>query len=271
MARKKYLKLCNALTAKGTKCKNEAGWGTGLSFGRCKWHGGTGARALEATKRRIEATALPMGDYSRHLEDTQIKELAERFRSKVNPTDLLDELAIMRAVVTNRINNAERIKEALLAWHASFDDAYGEDAQLWFLRVRDISSELEVLKADEDWENYNIQLAALESLMQQQPLPENYMKKPREIQGLDHVPKLLQQIGAMVERVHKIEQDGAVTINVLLGVLNQVGEKAVHAARESIESDTERAAFITAFRLGVAAIPLMATGSPVGHRQSQLD
>lgn len=254
---------CNANTKRGAKCRKAAGWGTPNDTGPCRLHGGNTPSTL-ARQEYIKANATTMGVYSSHMERTDIIELAERFRTKVNPTDLHDELALIRAVVLKEIDRVEDLRDHFMRWGASFTRAYQEKVSTWFHVALMHKQSLEEAQLDEDWEGYEKALQNLRRHMRNVPDPLHYMDKPTQLHDLGHMTKLLNQVGTLAEKIHKIEQDGSVSIATLLGLLNRIGEIAINAARDTIRSDVDRAAFIAQFRESVVRIPLVATGSPVG-------
>lgn len=79
--------VCGAKTRSGTPCKLRAGWGTQhFGSGRCKLHGGNAGRPIIH------------GRYSLFHRQS-LAEKAQRFLSDDNPSSLIEELALTRALL----------------------------------------------------------------------------------------------------------------------------------------------------------------------------
>lgn len=91
------------------KCNRPSGWGTDHpGQGRCKLHGGS--------------TPIKSGRYSK-ITRPALRERIERFESDPDPTNLLPEVALLRAFTEDLIERFDEIygeDGALLAWHESF-------------------------------------------------------------------------------------------------------------------------------------------------------
>ena len=109
MSRKAYDK-CGAKKRQGKgKCTRPAGWGTDhAGQGRCKLHGGS--------------TPIKHGRYSK-ITRPALQERIQRFEADPDPTNLLPEVALLRALTEDLVQRFDDIygpDGALLAWHESF-------------------------------------------------------------------------------------------------------------------------------------------------------
>ena len=82
-------RFCGATTRAGTPCRRPAGWGTDHpGEGRCKLHGGS--------------NPIKHGRYSR-IKRARIRELIDQYRNDPQPLDLLEEVLILRALLTDYV------------------------------------------------------------------------------------------------------------------------------------------------------------------------
>src|SRR5690554_1667741 len=100
--------ICGAKTRSGAPCKKQAGWGTDhLGQGKCRLHGG--------------ATPVKHGRYST-ITRPRIRELLDQFENDAEPLNLLPEVKLLRALLTDFVERYDEITEATLAWHNSWGD-----------------------------------------------------------------------------------------------------------------------------------------------------
>lgn len=100
------MKPCGATTRAGGTCKKQAGWGTDhLGEGKCRLHGG--------------ATPIRHGRYSK-ITRPRIRELLDQYENDPAPLDLLPEVKLLRALLTDWVERYDEFVDALLAWHDSF-------------------------------------------------------------------------------------------------------------------------------------------------------
>lgn len=98
---------CGATTRAGGSCKNPMGFKTDhFGQGRCYLHGGVSGRVTH-------------GRYSK-IKRPRIAELVKAFEADPDPTNLLSDLALLRALTMDFIERYDETTEALLAWHSSF-------------------------------------------------------------------------------------------------------------------------------------------------------
>jgi hypothetical protein len=95
-------------------CLKEAGFGTDYDRGACKFHGGR----------------VPMkhGRYSK-VANEKISKLIETYEQDPAPLDITAELASMRAVLVDYINNYHAIREAVVEWNAAEFEEKGNQAR----------------------------------------------------------------------------------------------------------------------------------------------
>ena len=100
--------ICGAQKRQGEGvCTRPAGWGTDHpGEGRCKLHGGK--------------NPIRHGRYST-VKRERIRELIEQYEADPDPLDMGGELAACRALFQDFIERYDEYREALVAWHASFD------------------------------------------------------------------------------------------------------------------------------------------------------
>jgi len=146
-----------------TYCKNEPGFGTDhLGIGRCKFHAGS---VPNMTKRhRYESAKF----------GSRVQELFDAFRDDPQPHNMLNELALLRAITVDYVERHEQIMFALY-----------------------------------DWATNGIDVSA--------------KGKPPELPDLITVRKIIADIGAMIERMHRIEQRGLISIQAFKQAFEQVG------------------------------------------------
>lgn len=91
-------------------CRRPAGWGTNhVGTGACKLHGGCGG-------------VLKHGRYSK-VNRVRLGNLIAEYEDDPDPLNVLPELAAARALFVDFIERYDTWREALLAWHASFNES----------------------------------------------------------------------------------------------------------------------------------------------------
>ena len=97
---------CGARTRSGGHCLKPSGWGTDhVGQGRCRLHGG--------------ATPITSGRYSK-VQRERVRELIEQFEADPDPLNILPELAAARALFQDFVERYDEWRDALLAWHESY-------------------------------------------------------------------------------------------------------------------------------------------------------
>lgn len=202
-------------------CKRPAGWGTDHpGEGRCKLHGGVGQKPSAAY---LEVNASP-----------RLKELLDGYATDPELLSLNRELIRMRAIVHDYIERHDSLTAATLAWHASFSSGFDEAEKLW---REQLALYLEAVQAGHS-----------EPAMgpPRPPIPEAFENKPRKLPDLAEAVGLMNQIGAMVERIQKREQERSISYSEVERVLNELGLKTVMALREVIADDADLSQFTPA-------------------------
>lgn len=225
---------CGAKTRSGTPCKKEAGWGTDhLGQGKCKLHGG--------------ATPVKHGRYSK-INRPRIRELLDQFEHDPVPLDLLPEVKLLRALVLDFIERYDEFVDAMHAWHATFEHSYREAFSDWREKM------LQQVE-DEGWEN----IEARDLLSPPDPL--EYVTKPRQVLDISAAAGLVDKVGAMVDRIEKHKQSGAITISTLDRVLEAVGVELVAALREEVTDEALRTRVAQAFERRWSTVRIDSPGS----------
>ena len=218
---------CGAKTRSGGRCKKTAGWGTDhKGQGRCRLHGG--------------ATPIRSGRYST-VKREGVRQLIEHHAGDVDPLDVLPEIAAARALFQDFVERYDAWREGLLAWHASFSDAYLDHLKSIARNKADDGA------ADALGELRRAYEACVEmGLVPGDPL--GYQAKPREVLDLSDAVRHLSTIATIAQREKKLQLDNAVSRRDLLRVLTEMTRVV---EREVADSDVQ-----TRIRDGWAAIQL---------------
>lgn len=209
--------LCGAKTRSGSPCRNKAGYKTDhVGQGRCHLHGGL--------------NPIKHGRYST-ITRPRIKELLEQFENDPAPMDLLPEVKLLRALLTDFVERYDEVTEAILAWHNSWGDRYREAVGVWreqMIRALE-SGGWQDTEADD---------------LPDPPEPLDYMTKPRQMLDITAAAGLVDKVGAMVDRIEKHKREGSITLETLDRVLEQLGVEVVHALTEEVPDAVARAAVL---------------------------
>lgn len=235
------MKTCGAKTRSGGVCKKQAGWGTDhLGEGRCRLHGG--------------ATPIKHGRYST-ITRPRVRELLDQYENDPEPLNLLPEVKLLRALLTDFVERYDEITDATLAWHNSWGEEYRKAVATWREKMlrRLESGGWQDIEPDD---------------LPDPPDPLDYMNKPRQMLDITAAAGLVDKVGAMVDRIEKHRKEGAITLDTLNRVLEQLGVEVVHAAQEVIQDAATRAALLNAVerRWGTVhldtAVPARPAASP---------
>lgn len=208
---------CGAKTRKGTPCKARAGHGTDhVGQGKCKLHGG--------------ATPIRSGRYSKIARPRLVEILEGLKNDGTDPLDLEPELQLLRGLVLDYIERYDAITEALLDWHSSFGPGYAQEVQDWRHKLADWCKLLDTDGSDPP------------SI----PIPRAFEAKPRQMADILTVGRFINDIGAMVERIHKRRAEGTITLATLDRVLEQHGFELVAVAQEVIPDAAARETLLDA-------------------------
>lgn len=211
---------CGAKNRAGSPCKQPAGWGTDHpGQGRCKLHGGK--------------SLVKHGRYST-IQRPRIKELLQQFENDPNPLDLLPETQLLRALITDFIERWDHYTDLTHTWHAMYTKAYRDAVDEWREKM---------IQLLEDGGYENTTTADLPPV----PDPADYApEKPRQLLDITAAATLVDKVGAMIDRIEKHKREGAITLDTLNRVLEQLGVEVVHAAQEVIRDAATRAALLHA-------------------------
>ena len=206
---------CGAITRDGSPCSNAAGKGTSHpGEGRCKYHGGVGQ--IRGTRYEQLSTTPRLG------------ELIDQFAADTDPLNLSHELHLLRALVSDYVERYDETTAALLAWHASFDTGFLKEMQLWRERLAKYLEEAERIGREPD-EAFPLP-----------PQPEEYAQKPRQMVDITAAAGLINQIGAMADRIEKRQQTGSITMARVAQMLEELALELVNACEEVGIRDTVR-------------------------------
>jgi hypothetical protein len=201
-------KYCGAVSGRGT---------THLGQGRCSDHSG-----LKDGDRR-----LGTGKYSMErggIKHKTIADLYEQFLADPDPTNLLDEIALMRGLIVNFINEHEARTEALLAWHAErtvvLDMLPGP-----IIRGFETAFDLwqSGLKESGQWsperEREAEHAEKVLGLLRNGPAA----TRPKKVSDISDAVKLLDDLGRMVDRVETMRSKNAISEAELNRIINMMG------------------------------------------------
>lgn len=200
---------CGAKARNGGRCRQEAGWGTThVGQGRCKLHGG--------------ATPIKHGRYS-GLQLPRIADLWRAYQADPEPLNLLDDLAMARAILHEFLERHEAFTAALLAWHESYQAGQRPLSDERLLALRATLDEYEILLAQGP--------DATELQQQQLTLARETVgllgtrdeKKPRQITDLSTAYQIVGEITRIVERIERIRAANAISRPDLLRVMTEMG------------------------------------------------
>ncbi|MFP3947996.1 MAG: hypothetical protein ACLFWG_04645 [Longimicrobiales bacterium] len=124
---------CRSWNAKREKyCKARSGAGTDhVGQGRCKHHGGD--------------SPIKSGRYST-VEREDLAEAMEAFLADPDPLNLLDEVAMLKALIRGELNRHEELVEALLAWNrVELLEATAEERRPRFVDIPKLSDVRDVI------------------------------------------------------------------------------------------------------------------------------
>jgi hypothetical protein len=202
-------------------CGQRAGWGTlHVGQGRCYLHGGVqeGDARYKTGKYSMERGGI---------KHKTIADLYEQFLADPDPTNLLDELAMLKALTVHFINEHEVRTEALLAWHAErmavprdlpegLIGAMQRGAERWEANLRQT----------DDWkprhDRFKESVTALFTLMRGgEP-----NARPRKVSDIADATKFLDDIGRMAERFENMRSKSAISEMELNRIINQMGRVA---------------------------------------------
>lgn len=217
MAGKHSAPTCGAKTRSGRPCKNVAGYKTDhVGEGRCHLHGG--------------AKPIKHGRYS-SITRPRLRELLDQYENDPAPLDLLPEVKLLRALLTDFVERYDEITEATLAWHNSWGDKYREAVEIWRERmIRRLENG--------GWQDLE------PTDLPDPPDPFDFMTKPRQMLDITAAAGLVDKVGAMADRIERHKREGSITLETLDRVLEQLGMEVVHALQEEVKDGPTRTAVL---------------------------
>lgn len=186
-------KYCRAWNGKRNKyCRKKAGFATTHpGQGRCRNHEG----------RPITTGARVRYDDLHHRD---IRQLVEKYESDIDPLNMLGELALLRALLTNFINEYQRFLPALLGWYESyslvrppipdeFADSYERSVTEWAIKLQEGGEYTDLQIADVTRAKKFIEAF-------RKPVDEG---RPRKVVDIIEARHLIDSIGKLVDRLDK--------------------------------------------------------------------
>jgi len=219
-AEREKLPVCGAQhTKRAGTCKKPAGWGTSHpGEGRCKLHGGT---TQKVSTRYQMTNASP-----------SLRAAIDAQRADPDPLNLMPDLLLARALLSDGIERHSEVTEALIAWHASHTTGYLEAVDLWRQRLA---------KYVEDAESRGMEP---EEGPPPPPIPESFERKPRQLPDQSAFIGLIDRVTGIVERIEKRQREGLISLTLLDSTLERMGMEVVYAAKEVGIDDTARTALL---------------------------
>lgn len=174
---------------------------------------------------RQQTTNLTHGRYSQ-LKKERLAELIASFQQDPDPLNILPEIAALRALFTDYVERYEEMRDALLAWHASFQLQRRQLPEDKVMAFEAVLKEWEIAIAESGQEASPKQKGDLE---QAQKFVQLLRKgtddetKPRQIVDIADAYRVLGEIGRMVERVEKIRNINGISRMDLNRVIGEMG------------------------------------------------
>jgi hypothetical protein len=215
---------CGANLKKGGTCQNRAGQRTDHEgSGKCWLHGGRGGRRIKH------------GKYSRYgvIKAEDAKAYRAHLEADPDPYDLLPDLIQLRVLVVDYCNRYNEMQDALEAWHASFDNGFQIEYQKWQNDYRDWLATYKERYPEHDNDDEMAELPP-------PPAPLNFVNKPRRIVDILSVGKFISDIGAMVKRIHEMQNEGKISLVDIDRALEQYGMMLVQTLGKHIEDSDVR-------------------------------
>ncbi|GAA5503005.1 hypothetical protein Dxin01_02754 [Deinococcus xinjiangensis] len=160
----------------GGPCRHPAGFRTDHpGTGKCWLHGGR--------------SPAPTGRYSK-IRRARLQELILEYQDDPDPLNLLSEVLLLRALLTEFIERFDEADTMLTRWNLSFEKGFQSAWQAWW---RD--QQAAMIEQDDD-------LTA--ETMLEMPDPMSFLpSKPLRMADITEVSGLIGQVGGMVDKIHK--------------------------------------------------------------------
>lgn len=202
---------CGARTRHGGPCQQVAGFGTDhVGVGRCKFHGG--------------ATPSRHGRYST-IKRTALRELIAQHEADPEPLNILPELAAARALFQDFIERYDTWRDALLAWHQSYQRGVGPLPAIRITRLANVLDEYEErLRSQWGAEPGDQELRALEEaravVRELQEPPEG---KPVQVLDVADAYRIVSEVTKIAERIERVRAANAISRADLVRVMTEMG------------------------------------------------
>ncbi len=217
------LPICGARTRAGTPCQRAAGHGTDhVGEGKCKLHGG-----LSPVKH---------GRYST-INRPRIRDLLEVYRSDPDPLNVLPEVELLRALVTDFVERYDENSDALVRWSRTFDRAYHAAREMAIEMERD-PDEIDPLSI----------------------IP----SRPDKVIDILSVGQFITQISSIVDRIRKARETQTFSMATIDKLWESQSAHLMQAAQEVISDPALRESLLTAVahRWGTINLAALASGRP---------
>ncbi|HVX39599.1 MAG TPA: hypothetical protein VHB25_08500 [Gemmatimonadaceae bacterium] len=223
---------CRAWNAKRKKyCRQRAGQKTEhVGVGRCKHHDGGGDQKLQH------------GLSSRYIvRSPRIGALLEDYKRDVDPLNVLDDLALARALVHDFVERYDTFAAALIAWHDTWEGKYLPISNAEKTALLETIDEYEQLlrERDDPTERQLGQLELARAAIAFLATPQQ--PKPRTILDVSDAVRHVDVISKVIHRVEQARASNAVSRPELLRILNEMA-RTTHVVLTSGLADQELAA-----------------------------
>ena len=174
-------------------------------------HPGIGACWLHGGRAPIRS-----GRYS-DVAREKLAQLIAEHREDPAILDTREDIAAVRALIEDYINRYDQFSEALIAWHESY--APGMPHAQMLNALEDMLSSHRAFMGDEDLKNdvkYHTLMNWLKANRAANP-------KPRMILDIADATRMLDQVTKMVERIHKLNLQQAISRKEFTRILQEIG------------------------------------------------
>lgn len=220
-------RLCGGTKRGGAgTCTRPAGWGTGhVGTGRCKLHGGN--------------NVVKHGRYS-GIRREALRDLIEQHEADPDPLNILPELALARALLTDYVERYDLWRDALLAWHESYQAVDRPLAYDRLLAMETVIDELEALigPADLDEEDQEDEGEAVrKAMVDARALLDDLRRpgdesKPRQILDIADAIRHADTVSKIAKRIEDVRAQNAISRPELLRVMTEMGRVVMHHVKE---------------------------------------
>lgn len=199
--------MCGAkkTTGPGT-CTHPAGLRTNhYGEGKCWLHGG--------------ASRVTHGRYSK-INHARLRELIKKYEDDPDPLNIMPELAMVRALLTDFIERYQIITDALLGWWASWvGKPLSPDLVHSYTRVVD---ELEALLTEQGRTD-DINLAIDEARALIERLTQQQETRPKQIIDISDAYRMAAEVTKIWERMLKVQLNAAISRERLMQITQHMG------------------------------------------------